>query len=100
MKEKNTPDFKEKLGGTLNKLLKYGNKYSHIAKVEIQLMILLSKKNHLFKELGELVYQRMKEGRNDYTGEKTFQETMESIRGFEAEEEVLKKSIKKGINRG
>lgn len=84
--------FKKKIGFTLNELLKKGSRYSQLAKAEIQLMILTSKKNSVYQDLGRYVHEKMKNKETDFTSDREFESFLTQLAGLEEEENSIQKT--------
>lgn len=91
-KNGDSPRLKKKIGFTLNELLKKGSRYSQLAKAEIQLMILSSKKNSVYQELGRYIHAKMKKKEEDFISGQEFEAFLTQLAGIEEEESTLQKS--------
>lgn len=82
-----------KMSELLNKMLKRGSQYTKRAKVELQSMTLLSKKENAFKELGRYIYQQIKKNNDNFINELTFKSILSEIYKIEDEEKKIKKDL-------
>ncbi|MBU1077852.1 MAG: hypothetical protein KKH98_11205 [Spirochaetes bacterium] len=92
------PGAKQKLdknfSSFLNSLAKKGEKYSKIAKAEFSLMVLMEKRNKMYRDLGEQVYKILHHSKKPVRGDSRIKSLITEIEELEKKEASIKREVR------